>query len=324
MSVLNIRFSWGNTGNKNGIGLYDYIAQMTLGGYYPFGPSNDQNRWVSQSALASVERTWERVEVGNIGLDFGFLKNRLTGSFEYYIKNNRNMLVKVDVPSVIGMTVPTFNSGALRVWGWEASLRWQDQIGKDFFYSVNFVLQDSHNKITEFAGSKNIVSGNQNIEGYPIGSFFGYLTDGLFQSQEEVEEYGVFQHLKTGAGDVKYLDLDKSGKIGEGDLVYLGNNRPRYVYNIGINMAYKGFDLDMLFDGVGKKLINMNTDRAVPVQFARFEGQTDAWTPDNPDAMWPRVYKGDSWNWWISDRTLHNAGYFALKNIQLGYTFPKS
>ena len=112
----------------------------------------------------------------------------------------------------------------------------------------------------------------QNIEGYPIGSYFGYLTDGLFQSQEEVDNYGVFQHLKTGAGDVKYIDLDKSGKIDAGDLTYLGNIKPRYVYNIGINMQYKGFDLEMLFDGVGKKLINLNTDLAVPLNYARFEG----------------------------------------------------
>lgn len=323
LSDLKLRVSWGNTGNQNSIGLYDYIAQMKVGGNYPFGSSNEQSKYVKQSALASLERTWEKVQVKNIGLDFGFLKNRLTGSFEYYIKNNKNMLVSVDIPSVIGMTVPTFNTGELRVWGWEGTLKWQDRLGKDFSYSVNFTLQDSNNKITKFAGSKNIISGTQNIEGYPIGSYFGYLTAGLFQSQEEIDNYGIFQHLKTGPGDVKYIDLDKSKKIDVGDLTYLGNIKPRYVYNIGINVQYKRFDLEMLFDGVGKKLINLNSDRAVPINLARFEGQTDAWTPDNRDAMWPRVYKGDSWNWWISDRTLHNAAYFSMKNLQLGYTLPK-
>lgn len=336
LSDLKLRASWGNTGNQNSIGLYDYIAQMKIGfqnktdekngtiSYYPFGNSNTQSVFVKQLALASLERTWEKVQVKNIALDFGFLMNRLTGSFEYYIKDNKNMLVNVDLPSVIGMEVPTFNTGELRVWGWEGSLKWRDQIGKDFSYGVNFTIQDSRNKITKFAGSKNIISGMQNIEGYPIGSYFGYLTDGLFQSQEEVDNYGVFQHLKTGAGDVKYIDLDKSGKIDAGDLTYLGNIKPRYVYNIGINMQYKGFDLEMLFDGVGKKLINLNTDLAVPLNYARFEGQTDAWTPENRNAMWPRVYAGDSWNWWISDRTLHSAAYFSMKNLQVGYTFPQN
>lgn len=324
LSDLKLRASLGNTGNQNSIGLYDYIAQMKVGGNYPFGPSNEQSKFVKQSALASVERTWEKVQVKNIALDFGFLKNRLTGSFEYYIKNNKNMLVKVDIPSVVGMTVPTFNTGELRVWGWEGSLKWQDRIGKDFSYGVNFTIQDSKNEITKFAGSKKIISGTQNIEGYPIGSYFGYLTDGLYQSQEEVDNRGVFQHLKTGAGDVKYVDLDNSGKIDVGDLTYLGNIKPRYVYNIGVNVQYKGFDLEVLFDGVGKKYINLNTDLAVPVNMARFEGQTDAWTPENRNAMWPRVYKNDSWNWWLSDRTLHNAAYFSMKNLQLGYTFPQS
>lgn len=334
LSDLKLRASWGNTGNQNSIGLYDYIAQMRIGfmnkedekngavSYYPFGSSKAQSMFVKQLALASVERSWETVQIKNLALDFGFLKNRLTGSFEYYIKDNKDMLIPVELPAVIGFDVPTFNAGELRVWGWEGTLRWKDRIGKDFTYGVNFTIQDSHNKITKFEGSKNIISGTQNIEGYPIGSYFGYKTDGLFQSKKEVEDH-AFQHLKNDAGDVKYVDLDKSGKIDSGDLTYLGNIKPRYVYNIGLNMQYKGFDLELLFDGVGKKRINLNADLAVPVKYARFEGQLDYWTSENSSAMWPRAYFNDTWNWWISDRTLHDASYFSMKNVQLGYTFPK-
>lgn len=187
---------------------------------------------------------------------------------------------------------------------------------------MNFSIQDSNNKIIKFEGSKNIISGQQNIEGYPIGSYFGYETDGLFQSKEEVEDH-AFQHIKNDAGDVKYIDQNGDHQINDKDLVYLGNIRPRYVYNLGIRMSYLGFDMEMLFDGVGKKIINLNTDLAAPVSYARFEGQTDAWTPDNPNSEWPRVYYNAGWNWWISDRTLHNAAYFSMKNFQLGYTFPQ-
>lgn len=322
LSDLKLRASWGNTGNQNSIGLYDYIAQLKVGGYYPFGITNSQDRFVKQDNLASIERSWERLEVKNIALDYGFLDNRLTGSFEYYIKNNRNMLIPVDLPSVIGMSVPTFNAGELKVWGWEAMLRWQDRVNDKFSYEVNFSIQDSNNKIIKFEGSKNIISGQQNIEGYPIGSYFGYETDGLFQSKEEVEDH-AFQHIKNDAGDVKYIDQNGDHQINDKDLVYLGNIRPRYVYNLGIRMSYLGFDMEMLFDGVGKKIINLNTDLAAPVSYARFEGQTDAWTPDNPNSEWPRVYYNAGWNWWISDRTLHNAAYFSMKNFQLGYTFPQ-
>ena len=324
LSDLKLRASWGNTGNQNSIGLYDYIAQMHVGtNYYPLGVSNTQEKFISQTALASKERTWEKVEVKNVALDFGFLKNRLTGSFEYYIKDNKNMLVNVDVPAVIGMEVPTFNTGELRVWGWEGTLRWQDQIDKDFSYGVNFTIQDSHNKITKFDGSKNIISGTQNIEGYPIGSYFGYETEGLFQSDDEVKKH-AFQHLNNAAGDVKYKDRDESGKIDVGDLTYLGNIRPRYVYNIGVNLKYKSFDVEMLFDGVGKKMVNLNTNLGAPVRFAMFKGHEDAWTPENPNAMWPRMYQNAEWNWWISDRTLHNAAYFSMKNLQVGYTLPQT
>ena len=324
LSDLKLRASWGNTGNQNSIGLYDYIAQMHVGtDYYPLGVSNTQEKFISQTALSSKERTWEKVEVKNIALDFGFLKNRLTGSFEYYIKDNKNMLVNVDVPAVIGMKVPTFNTGELRVWGWEGTLRWQDRIGKDFSYGVNFTIQDSHNKITKFDGSKNIISGTQNIEGYPIGSYFGYETEGLFQSDDEVKKH-AFQHLNNAAGDVKYKDRDESGKIDAGDLTYLGNIRPRYVYNIGVNLKYKSFDVEMLFDGVGKKMVNLNTNLGAPVRFAMFKGHEDAWTPENPNAMWPRMYQNAGWNWWISDRTLHNAAYFSMKNLQVGYTLPQT
>ena len=323
VSDLKLRASWGNTGNQNAIGLYDYLAQLKIGdSYYPLGTDYSQNKFVIQNKLASVDRTWERLEVLNMGLDFGLLRNKLTGSFEYYIKRNNNMLIPVKLPSVIGLEVPTFNSGELKVWGWEASLKWQDSVNDKFNYSINFAIQDSNNKIVEFAGSKNIVSGQQNIEGYPIGSYLGYETDGLFQSKQEVQKH-AFQHVKNDAGDVKYIDKNGDKKINDKDLVYLGNIRPRYVYNIGINMEYAGWDLEMLFDGVGKKLINLNTNLAAPVDFARFKGQTDAWTPENPDAEWPRIYQNDSWNWWISDRTLHNAAYFSMKNLQLGYTFPK-
>ena len=324
LSDLKLRASWGNTGNQNSIGLYDYIAQMHVGtDYYPLGVSNTQEKFISQTALSSKERTWEKVEVKNVALDFGFLKNRLTGSFEYYIKDNKNMLVNVDVPAVIGMKVPTFNTGELRVWGWEGTLRWQDQIGKDFSYGVNFTIQDSHNKITKFDGSKNIISGTQNIEGYPIGSYFGYETEGLFQSDDEVKKH-AFQHLNNAAGDVKYKDRDESGKIDVGDLTYLGNIRPRYVYNIGVNLKYKSFDVEMLFDGVGKKMVNLNTNLGAPVRFAMFKGHEDAWAPENPNAMWPRMYQNAEWNWWISDRTLHNAAYFSMKNLQVGYTLPQT
>ncbi|BDD11871.1 SusC/RagA family TonB-linked outer membrane protein (plasmid) [Fulvitalea axinellae] len=323
LSDLKIRASWGQVGNQSGIGLYDFVPQLQVGGDYPIGDDYSQNKWVVQNSLASPARSWETIETQNIGIDFGLWKNRLTGSFEYYTKKNKDMLVAVDIPSVIGMNVPTYNSGELETWGWEVSVRWRDRVG-ELSYSLSATLHDSQNEITKYESSRAIFSGSgRNIEGYPFRSYFGYTTAGLFQSDDEVTNWAK-HHSRNAAGDVKFMDIDESGVIDQGDIVYLGNPSPRYNYAINLDVSWRGLDLGLTFDGVGKKDIYISGNKVNPIQYPKWEDHLDYWTPENPNAKYPRLYYNDGWNWKISDRMLWDASFLRLKNVQLGYTFPKN
>lgn len=326
-SNLKLRMSWGQLGNQNGLGLYDHIAQYTVNGYYPFGKSLGQ--WAVLSKLPSESRTWETVEMKNIALETAFLNNRLSLTGEYFIKNNKDMLVSIEVPSVIGINVPTGNFGELEVKGWELSLGWNDQIN-DFRYSAKFNLSDQKDKLVDFGVAYNgFVAGvNQRIQGYSLGSIFGYDTDGYFQTKEEVAQSAVLNRSVAGPGDVKYIDKDGDGKItAPNDLVYLGTTMPRLVFGLNLDAEWKGFDLNLLFQGVGKRNYYLNRQIMGPFSDTwgnfSYEMHNDYWTPENPNAMLPRHYAGSSHNYQVSKHWLQNAAYMRLKNLQLGYTFSK-
>lgn len=204
-SNLKLRASWGQLGNQNGLGLYDHIAQYTISGYYPFASGLGQ--WAYVANLPSEERTWETVEMTNVALEMGFLDNRLTLTGEYFIKRNKDMLVNIEMPSVIGINVPTGNYGELEVKGWDFSIGWNDRIG-DFNYSARFNLSDQKDKLVDYGVEYNgFTAGvNQRIQGYSLGSIFGYKTDGYFQTQDEVDNYAVINRSVVGPGDIKYID----------------------------------------------------------------------------------------------------------------------
>lgn len=326
-SNLKLRLSWGQLGNQNGLGLYDHIPQYKVGGYYPFASGLGQ--WAVNGVLPSTERTWETVEMKNIALDMSFLDNRLSVTGEYFIKNNKDMLVNIEMPSVIGIDVPTGNYGELEVKGWEVSVGWRDQI-KDFSYGITFNLSDQKDKLVDYGIKYNgFTAGvNQKIQGYSLGSIFGYQTDGYFTTQEEVASSAVFNRAITGPGDIKYVDQDIDGKItAPNDLKYLGTTAPRYVFGLGLNADWKGFDFNILFSGVGKRDFYLNQEIMAPfsVTWGNFSYtlHNDYWTPENTNAALPRHYAGTGHNYQTSDHWLQNAAYVRVKNLQLGYTLNK-
>lgn len=326
-SNLKVRLSWGQLGNQNGLGLYDHIAQYKVGGYYPFAAGLGQ--WAVNEVLPSEERTWETVEMKNIAVDMSFLNNRLSVSGEYFIKKNKDMLVSIEVPSIVGIDVPTGNYGELEIKGWEVSLSWKDKI-KDFSYGVSFNLSDQKDKLVDYGIKYNgFTAGvNKKVQGYSLGSIFGYETDGYFTSQEEVANSAVYNRAITGPGDIKYIDQDNDGKItAPNDLVYLGTTTPRYVFGLGLNADWKGFDFNVLFSGVGKRNFYLNQEIMAPfsVTWGNFSYtlHNDYWTPENPNAALPRHYAGVGHNYQISDHWLQNAAYLRVKNLQVGYTLNK-
>ena len=326
-SNLKLRASWGQLGNQNGLGLYDHIAQYTVSGYYPF--ANELGQWAAVQSLPSEDRTWETVEITNFAVDMGFLNNRLSVTAEYFIKRNKDMLINIEMPSVIGISVPTGNYGELEVKGWDLSVGWKDSF-RDINYGVRFNLSDQKDKLVDYGVEfTNFTAGvGQRMEGYSLGSIFGYKTDGYFTSEEDVRNSAVINRSVTDVGDIKYLDLDGDNKISApNDLAYLGSTTPRFVFGLNLNADWKGWDLNAMLQGVGKRNYYLSSEVMAPFATTwgnfSYEMHNDYWTPENPNASLPRHYAGSGHNYQISDHWLQNAAYIRMKNFQVGYSFPQ-
>lgn len=339
---LKFRASYGEMGNQSGIGYYDYISLIDISGdYYPFGTST-KGQMAKQANLVSTSRTWETIASTNVGVDVSVLKNRLYGSFDYFWKKNDNMLIPVTYPSALGISAPSTNSGKLKIHGWEAILGWRDRIG-DFNYSVSANVSDAQNEVVSRIGTSIIGKGyNETPVGYPMDSWFGYVFDGIIQNEEELAEYkarfpnsGVIQDRRIQVGDAKYKDLNGDGNLtayadGEGDMVYLGNTNPRYNFGVNIRMDWKGFDLSMFFQGVGKRIMFLQEENRMPFAAEWYQspefwyGKT--WTAERTDAKYPAISNDGTrkgYNYDTSTLTRHSAAYVRMKNLQFGYTIPQ-
>ncbi|MCG8386490.1 MAG: TonB-dependent receptor [Cytophagales bacterium] len=336
---LKVRFSQGTTGNQNlNTGnLYDYIALINFGGAYPFG-DGVQSQNASERSIVSQNRTWEDLKTTNIGLDFAILDARLSGSFDWFKKENNNMLLGVNLPAVLGGAPPAQNIGALETKGFELSLTWADKTNSGISYSITGILSDNQNTLTNLDGRDQVGLGlNSTREGYALNTYFGYEFDGIIQTQEELDAYkqleGVPSNLEI--GDARYRDLNGDGRISlvdddgnDADIVNLGDNAPRYSYALNASVAYRGFDLSIFLQGVAQRTIFYTDQWRLPFEqpwwqpLQRFYGNT--WSPENTGAKFPRLTTGSQryWNYETSKNTEINGAYMRVKNITLGYTLP--
>ena len=337
---LKIRASYGSLGNQAVSGNFPYLAtygttpslSYMLGGQRPLVVN-------PYGTLVANSLTWETVNQMNVGIDFGFFNNRLTGSFDYYVRDTEDMLSPAnEPPSVLGANLGSVNDASMRTKGWELSLGWQDRLQNGFSYWAKLALSDYQSEITSYSGNKNQKFADWYV-GKKFGEIWGMTSNGLFQTQEEVDAY-VQQHGFGGMtwkpGDVKYEDINNDGKVAWGtetitstdtDKSLIGNNTPRYQFGITLGAEYKNFDLEVFFQGVGKRDIMLGG-----AQFWGFTNEWDVpyttaldyWTEDNRDAYFPRP----NWNNWVnreaSTRYLQDASYMRLKNITLGYNVPQS
>jgi hypothetical protein len=301
----------------------------------------------ASASPASTDRTWETVENKNIGIDVATLRSRLSFSFDYYIKTNDDMLVNIAVPATYGGSAPSSNQGKLETKGFELSATWRDKIGNDFKYSVSAQLSDSKNKLIELQNSDAFSEGLNNFrQGYSIYSYFGYAYDGIIKTQEQLEAYKVKFPAggiptRIGPGDAMFKDVDGDGKLTafgdktkglSGDMVYLGNLLPRYTYSFNVTAAYKQFDFQALFQGVGKRNIQYVGAIARPNNFfwptlEYYYGKT--WSAERPDAEYPRNIPGSvgwgdvtGYNYHTSSLTMQDVSYLRAKTISIGYTLP--
>lgn len=345
-----IRLSYGSSGNDVGLGDYDYLSTINQGNVLLGNPGNMLvSSSLNNSGLISNTRTWEKVEQKNIGIDLAFLNNRLTVNFDYFTKDNKGMLSQVTYPAVLGGSAPKTNSGHLNVKGWELSFGWRDNV-KDFSYFINFNVSNTKSMLKNLEGADTYSAGkNKTVNGYPLNSYFLYRTDGYFKDQAEVDRYYKL-YMSNGAalsnvvqgttnelrpGDTKRLDLNGDYKITDNgskdsDLQFLGDGDPHYIFGITLGGSWKGIDLNMLFQGVGKQYIMRGGWMAYPFatifsnQNPNFLGKT--WTEENPNAKYPRLTSNAEhakWNYLNNDFMLQNNRYIRLKSLVVGYTLPQ-
>ena len=325
ISELKLRGSWGQMGNQ-AIGNYTFYPRIVLGGGnrdYIFGDALIQG--AAKNALANQDISWESTEMTDIGIDAAFLNGRLTFSGDVYRKDTNDILRALAISGMIGLDAPVQNALSIRNTGWEATLGWNDQAG-ELAYSANLNIARNTNEIIDLAGAGPFISDIWlEQEGYPLGTMFGWQSDGLFQTQAEVDAHAT-QHPQTGVGDIRYVDQNGDGLINEADRVPIGNDMPAFTFGSNWTAAWKGFDASLFFQGAW--------DVDYWVQGALVEGPfwenyttvawNDRWTPDNPNGRMPKPTLRTTHNHQASDYWVWDASYLKVKNAQIGYTLPES
>ncbi|MCC8155313.1 MAG: hypothetical protein LIP01_14690, partial [Tannerellaceae bacterium] len=359
LNYLKVRVNYGELGNQGEIGNYDFVQTLHIANSSVlFGEGSSvvrqQGAWLS--GFPSDTRSWQISRKLNIGLDINLLKDRLIIAYNQYITKTNNAFYMQEFPALLGTTAPNINGAKIQVKGWDLGITWRDQLKNGFYYSVSFGINDSKTKALKLPDSAiPDISGNAWVEGYPLGAQFGFVYDGIMQTQEEVDEYyrqvtgGITNRLQP--GDVRFKDLDGDGVIKQalyqtdengvplpssGDLVYLGDTRQHYQYYINLSAGYKGFELNAILNGVGKW--NVVARDRINFGFAWSELSEHAasdpgWTPENPGANFPRLFVVDATfdnsvnehNYTPSTAPFSfvNVPWLNIKNIQLTYTLPE-
>lgn len=328
-----IRASYGALGNQNLSTYYPTYSPFNSGAAYNYYFNDAVNAGYALTTAANPGIVWETSRSLDIGADLGFLNNRLTLTADYFRRDIEDMLMINPIPAYVGLAAPYVNAGSMRNTGWELAAGWRDQI-KDFNYQVSFNMSDVKNEVTDIGGS-DIISGASIIrEGHPLNSYYGYIAEGLFQSQEEIDS-APFHYGNTAPGDIRYKDIsgpedEPDGKIDNFDRAILGNYFPRYEYSMNLAAQYKGLDFTVFFQGVGKRDNYMSGTGSQPFYSAGFQGsvfehQKDYWSPENTDAAYPRLTANSIPNNYVtSSYWVKSGAYLRLKNVVLGYTLPQS
>ena len=347
ISTLKLRGSWGQLGNSNTDSWYPFYQTMSTSVASSNWLINGQKQNLAEMpGIVSNALTWETVETWDVGLDWGLFNNRLTGSFDWFIRKTKDMVGPAPtLPAILGTSAPKINNTDLKSVGWDLELSWKDRIG-EVGYGVKLVLSDAVQTVTKYPNeNKNL--GSKYYDGMKLGEIWGYTSAGLAQSQEEMDAWIAENKPSWGtgwsAGDVKYVDLngDKVVNAGgnmvgdSGDKTIIGNDTPRYNFGINLNANWKGFDLSMFWQGTAKRDYWLSGPYFWGVQWGQWQSagfveHWDFWRPEgdplgaNTDAYFPRAMfeGGGSKNQEVATGYLQDASYIRLKNIQLGYTLP--
>lgn len=350
VNTLKPRVSWGKLGNTSS-------AYSSFWDWYPFfqqqgvGIENSaliidgkRQNTASLPGIINNALTWEKVSTINVGLDWGMFNNRLTGEFNWFSRDTKDMIGPAPVLSfVLGADAPRANNCDLRTRGWELEVRWNDRIG-NVNYGARFNISDTRTKILNYPYNGNF--GEQIITSYyngkNLGEIWGYTTEGIANSDEQMEAWLADNKPNWGsnwrAGDIMYRDLNDDGKVSpgnstlddHGDLRVIGNSTPRYRFGINLNAEWKGIDFSVFFQGVMKRDYWFGNEpyfwgaSGGMWQSCVFVEHLDYWSPDNQDAYYPLPYFSNTKNKQTQTRYLQDASYIRCKNMQVGYSLPRN
>ena len=337
LNQLKLRASYGSLGNNATTSYYMYQSLFATANYILNG---NIAGGLAQTVLANPALTWEKTYMTNIGVDYAFLNNRLSGSVDIYNKDTKGILISLPAPLEHGTSVvPNQNAGEVNNKGVEFDIRWNDNIGK-VSYNVGFNMGFVTNKVTKFQGDVSSISGvYKTQEGKPINQLYVITVDRIVRDQSDLDYvqslvdknpnyFATYQRPEL--GDFLYRDANGDGKLDTNDRVEIGHGTlPRFTFGANLGLSWNNFDFSMLFQGVGNHQVYYNNQA---FRFVTVMGQSlikditdNAWTPENPyNSIYPVLRNNaNGKNNIASDAFVHNAAYFRCKNIQFGYTVPK-
>lgn len=343
---LKLRASWGQLGNENALGYYDFLALVSTYNdlYQGYVQGAGANAWSGSIARGLENRSlkWETTDTKNIGFDFGLFNNHLNGNINYYINETRDLLITRKLAPSAGLADPTLNVGKIRNQGIEIELNYNNHAGQ-LDYNIGFNVSTISNKVVSLANDNQTIYGEglkygsehfptQTRVGKPIGAFYLYQADGIFQSEAEVNSHrnskGELLQPNAQPGDIRFKDMNGDGVIDEDDKVYSGTGMAKVEANLNLSASYRGIDFSAVIGSAfGNKIYNANRYYYEGMNSASnfMKSTLDAWTPSNTNTSIPRAIYGDpNDNTRESTRFLENGDFVRLRQLQLGYTLPSN
>ena len=333
LNNMKLRVSWGKNGNEN-IGDFRYTVLTTTGGTsnYYFGRQAVMDYGSKANGLANENLKWEESEQTNIGLDFGFWNNKLTFTIDYYIKKTNGMLMTMPIPSYVGETKPIGNVGDMENKGLEFELGYKWSVG-DAHFAVKANASYLSNKLKNLGNDTGFLNygisqfsdgGTRAENGQPFPFFYGYKTAGVLQNKAEAEAYNAKYGTSSNPGDLIFVDMNGDSKITSDDRTKIGKPTPDWSYGLNLNADWKGFDLNVFFQGVYGADVFDATWRQDIASGNYPTWVLQRWTGEGTSNSLPLLKLGDSKNWVCSDIYVQDGSYLRLKNISLGYTLPRN
>lgn len=342
---MKVRFSWGKNGNEN-IGNFRYTALMDGGQNYYFGggysvkdngKTGTMQYGSSPAAIANPNIKWEESEQIDLGFDARFFNNGLNFGFDYFKKKTNGMLMDKPIPSYVGQSAPMSNAGKMQNWGLEFELGWKSSV-KDFNYSISANASYLKNKLIDLGNASGLATyesaGASGVGEYVRATngdvwpyFYGMKTDGIFQTWDEVNAYtndkGELLQPKAQPGDVRFVDTNKDGVVDDTDRTKIGKGMPDWTFGLTLGADWKGFDLNLFFQGTfGNDIFDFAQRGDIPAM-NRPTWILDRWMGEGSSNSIPRMTaQNPNGNWRSSDLYVKNGSYVRLKTAQLGYTLP--